>query len=196
MSPPANGQLQRITWRFRHPLETAITVLEDAAYPLGSSRPYHQPSQHSEGHYGLHEISQEPITTPPVSSIDVECQEWDAWHSIMISDYDGEEELVYDNDFCPPPSPVLVVTASSEKGYETVHDYITQMWPWLFKHRYMIIKSEDPDEVEQLLETEWVIDMGGVGSLAHCEREGWPEVQKNAAARIMREREGKKLTSE
>ncbi|KAM3461354.1 hypothetical protein MY5147_009943, partial [Beauveria neobassiana] len=32
-----------------------------------------------------------------------------------MSDYDGEEELVYDDDFCPPVSPVLVVTASSEK---------------------------------------------------------------------------------
>ncbi|KAM3520207.1 hypothetical protein MY4038_009518 [Beauveria bassiana] len=90
----------------------------------------------------------------PVSSINVECQEWDAWHSMMISDFDGEEELVYDDDFCPPPSLVLVVTASSEKGYVTVHDYITQMWPWLFKHRYMVIKSEGPEEVEQLLETE------------------------------------------
>ncbi|KAJ6787262.1 hypothetical protein PWT90_09463 [Aphanocladium album] len=188
----ANCQLQRITWLFRHPLETAITVLDDAAYPLGPSRPYHQPSPQREGHYDLHEISQQPITTPPVSSIKVECEEWDAWHCMMVLDYDSEdkEKLEYDDDVCPPPSPVLVVTASSEQGYVTVHDYITQLWPWLFKHRYMIIKSQDSYEVEQLLKTQWVIDVDFVGSVVLCERKHWPEHQKNGAARIMRERGG------
>ncbi|KAJ3491210.1 hypothetical protein NLG97_g5637 [Lecanicillium saksenae] len=189
----ANDQLQRITWRFRKPLETAITVLEDAAYPLGSSRPYHQPSPHSEGHYGLHEISQEPITTPPVSSIKVDCMEWDAWHCMMISDYSDTEDLVYDDDFCPPPSPVLVVTASSEKDYVTVHDYVTQLWPWLFKHRYMIIKSQDEDEVA---ENDWVIAIHDIGSVILCGGESWLGIQKLVAANIIREREEKELPGE
>lgn len=189
---PTNEQLQRITWRFRQPLETAITVLDDAAYPLGPSRPYHQPSEHTEGHYHLHEISQEAITVPPVSSINVSCEEWDAWHSMVMLEFDPDEVIEYDDEDYPPPSPILVVTASSKKGYVTVHDYMTQLWPWLFKHRYMIIKSVDPDEMPQALEKEWVIDMTIVGSVVLSEEKYWPEQQKNGAARIIRAREGKK----
>lgn len=85
--------------------------------------PYYQQTQDSNTAGGvgahLHEISQELIAKPPVSSINLDCEEWDAWHSLAALEYDSGDEPPYDEDNYPPPSPRLVVTASDERGYVT-----------------------------------------------------------------------------
>jgi hypothetical protein len=147
----------RIRWKPFGPLQSTIEVADDlAAGPNSSVSPYQltigvNPS--------FHEISTSPATDPPVSSITVtisDLEDWDwRWaenHEDCWEGYDnGHQEWIEEDrdendeedDDDPPrklmrccnenrpqaPQPLLVRPIAND--FITVHDYISQVHPWI-----------------------------------------------------------------
>lgn len=163
---------RRLFWSIQGPLETHVFVLEDFTEPESTREPYLQQSPDGTR---WHDISQEPLTEPRVSSVTVGVyqlamweEDWLEWHRHA---YPGEEGCVYeevdegdeDEDggyegqklvrCCgtdrPKETPPLVVRAS-EHPYVTVHDYLTAVHPWLIGLRRDVLWASNVCEDEPL----------------------------------------------
>lgn len=153
----------RIFWDFDAPWPESISVMKDSKSP-DSLTPYFQDG-------AWHEIAQEPLTEPKVSSITVVIDLFDYYETNWIErhfedldniwgdlpDYDPakdyspakvgdrEQHLLY---CCGEHRPRniakvnIVVKPAVEGGFITVHDYLSTVHPWLTEHKQNIIKAE------------------------------------------------------
>jgi hypothetical protein len=138
-------------------MESAVSVLDISLDPKKPQERYLEQSTTSTA---LHPIAHTALTEPKISSIDVvveDLEDWAGhWHAFLFCKLgeelgdrasippDHEVPSSYmpkydDEDMEPPPGPTLRVTSSSEKGYVTIHDYLSAIHPWLLGLRENIL---------------------------------------------------------
>jgi len=121
------------------PLESSVEVA-DTLGPDSKCEPYT-----TDGH-SFHKISTSPATEPPISSISVTIDDLDTWGYRWEGEHRDDnwdnQEWTGDSDdedrellrccgiACPPPPPSLEVLPTTHP-FITVHDYITQVHPWI-----------------------------------------------------------------
>lgn len=159
--PQETTHAGRLYWNLQGPLSGAVTVM-DTNWNLDAPR---EPYCQSVSPLSWHSISQEPFTTPKVSSISVTVDDLEQYVEKWL---DGHEPHA-DTDDCewgqlegggsepellrccgtdrPREIPPLVVMAS-EKPFVTVHDYVSAVHPWLLSLRDQILwaLSDIPDD--------------------------------------------------
>lgn len=140
----------------------------------------------------LHPIAEEPATDPPVPSLVVCSDKWTNWHLIYWEEVDlcqdESPEDYYDNEQYPPPSAEITITAR-DKGFVTVHNYVTQLHPWLFIHQDMIIRAEGPDNPP--FDKEFMIDTTYIGEFDRQEPSRWLDLRRRAAKQAHKRTENK-----
>lgn len=150
--PQDTTHVRRLYWTLQGPLSESVTVMENHWNPDAPREPYCQ----SVEPLSWHSISQEPFTTPKVSSISVTIDDWEQYEVNWLDDHEHHADL----DTCelgqlegggsepeilrccgtdrPREIPPLVVKASG-KPFVTVHDYVSAVHPWLLSLRDKIL---------------------------------------------------------
>lgn len=152
--PQDSTHARRLYWTLQGPLSEAITVMDTNRNPDAPRKPYCQ----SLNPLSWHSISQEPFTTPVVSSISVTVDDLEQYEINWLDDHGRHADVNCDNcEFgqldesgsepevlrcCgtdrPRDIPPLVIKATV-KPFITVHDYVSAVHPWLLSLRDKIL---------------------------------------------------------
>jgi len=132
----------RLRWVLDGPLETAITVMP---------QPYHEPDATCEPYFqsspagaasNWHSISQSSFLEPPVSSCTISVRELDDWafnweqmHVDHAEDFDDEGAVISCCGEQAPEEKEVRLTVKATGDFLTIHDYVTQVHPWLLGMR-------------------------------------------------------------
>ncbi|KAK3318797.1 hypothetical protein B0H66DRAFT_558205 [Apodospora peruviana] len=160
MPPDISLDLMRVRWKAFGDIATAVRVAAHARDPPSDSdeaycKPGDEPS--------LHPMSSSSLTEPPISSITVRLDDLDSreanWahkhiphagngHDVW-QDVDDEDDETGDgrklvrccNEDRPCAPAPLVIQASTDKGYVTIHDYVVSVHALLQSHRDEIVEQ-------------------------------------------------------
>ena len=190
--PLASESTRRLLWYIQGPsFEDQVLVMNNSSDPAGPRQPYAQ--NLSPGGPRWHDISQEPLTIPAVSSVTVQSRELENhphwWaseaHRHADPDFDfciyGEEDengtrklLRCCGEDRPQEHIPLVVTAATQP-FVTIHDYITTIHPWIFSLREEILVASlnRPEDNSKL-----VLNYNGLSSVAISSEEDWTSMKR------------------
>ncbi|KAH7184951.1 uncharacterized protein B0J16DRAFT_319752 [Fusarium flagelliforme] len=178
---------KKLLWYFDESLEDSIFVLDNKWDPSGPRQPYAQRSP--SGDIVWHPISEEPLTDPTISCIDVRSSElywwpddWSESHRHADPDFDWcvfefAEEGVRGRllECCGevrPQDHVPLRVEASTRPYVTVHDYLAAVHPWILNLREKILSvtwsALPPDDGSRV-----VLNYNGIDSVSLTSEKSW-----------------------
>ncbi|KAK2025678.1 hypothetical protein LX32DRAFT_596247, partial [Colletotrichum zoysiae] len=131
---------KRIFWTLNGPIESSIQVAPNPYYEPGDvMEPYFRPSAVDDSPQpNWHPAAQESLREPPISEATVRVDCIDGWEALW-------KELNYEctNIRIDPRRPrakhILLEVRAGDRGFITIHDYISAVHPWLMDMRESIL---------------------------------------------------------